>query len=938
MDFVLNRLNRLIEVSEKRTVEKQTLLRERVEYVLFLILGYLWNENFDDMDVEKKAKIVENLNRITIGEVVSAIRDLDSKKSFLSNKAFNIINRYPNIRNEALGHGYTHDDVEEELELQLDSLYKEISENLQYISSCYDLIKIQKIEEKRYVGFRFSCYDGGMPSKWSCPIELIEGENAIDSIYILIGENYHRISPFIAIENKGSEMYVFQSLVEKLSGNVKMSRLFNSGSKEFTFNELITISNNSERRRISANGTIMNYFETNYTNYIPITIEKNIKDFLLKNRSNVLSTVWGHGGVGKTACIQNICMGLFNLLIKKLSYIVFLSAKDRLLDPKSGKIIEIANLRTYNEMLAGIVSVLFDEDMDVKTKDILSYEQRIYDNSGNILLVVDDYETFPEMEKKKIQDFINNLNIDHFKVIITTRNKRLSSGINISTNELDYGSTKNFLLAIFSNDYPEQYDNAVRIVNDDAVMQKIHEATSGRAIFLYQFANLYVQKGYKDDLLVSLKSSKNAQDFLYGRIYSYLSEGAKKVFVCISQITDEKDFIFKGRVLEYLVREEDSEDTIQFIEELVDQKVIEQYDNENYRVYSKELFKMMLNAYEEMANSFKDTIKSKLADIGGKDIKGTVYEAMLTEANLSRTNGNAKETVEKYRRLLNDKKCDKNVKKKTLINLVSYINIDLMNVDEAIKVLGEYRRGCGFESNVEITKIYAMILWASDSDGKQKACDTLERFFKDRLHKKTAYKNLELFSLAVSYCINNVLSKKDDFMKPENIRNKQRLYNEYGKELFDYVCKKQLSEFRPALKHNFSTALIQTAYLCLDLAIQSDDKLEYAKKIVEYGTGQFNEIFKSSLKKINSQIAERQKKKCICIDYKIGEIVYATVAKVKSYGAIVLIGKSEKSILHISQIADRKIENIYKELHENDEIKVRIIDKTVEGYKVSMKI
>ncbi|WP_313180911.1 hypothetical protein, partial [Lacrimispora sp.] len=84
MDFVLTKLNRLIEVSEKKTVERQTLLRERLEYILFLILGYLWNENFDDIEIEKKVKIVENLHKISIGEVVSAIRELDSKKVFLS--------------------------------------------------------------------------------------------------------------------------------------------------------------------------------------------------------------------------------------------------------------------------------------------------------------------------------------------------------------------------------------------------------------------------------------------------------------------------------------------------------------------------------------------------------------------------------------------------------------------------------------------------------------------------------------------------------------------------------------------------------------------------------------------------------------------------------------------------------------------------------------
>ena len=66
MDYIIRKLNSHIDVSEANSVEKQTLLRERVEYMLFLALGVLWNKNLDNLAVENRKKIVENLFKISI--------------------------------------------------------------------------------------------------------------------------------------------------------------------------------------------------------------------------------------------------------------------------------------------------------------------------------------------------------------------------------------------------------------------------------------------------------------------------------------------------------------------------------------------------------------------------------------------------------------------------------------------------------------------------------------------------------------------------------------------------------------------------------------------------------------------------------------------------------------------------------------------------------
>ena len=81
-------------------------------------------------------------------------------------------------------------------------------------------------------------------------------------------------------------MYIFQSLEDKLSGRVRMSQLFRSGTYEVRVEELIYVSYGSERRRISSNKTIMNYFNENYSRFISVPIESTIENFLKKNRSN----------------------------------------------------------------------------------------------------------------------------------------------------------------------------------------------------------------------------------------------------------------------------------------------------------------------------------------------------------------------------------------------------------------------------------------------------------------------------------------------------------------------------------------------------------------------------------------------------------------------------------------------------------------------------
>ncbi len=102
-------------------------------------------------------------------------------------------------------------------------------------------------------------------------------------------------------------------------------------------------------------------------------------------------------------------------------YILFLSAKNTIFNKETGITEGIESDRIisdYETLIKTIYSIIIrDNDLDFSQQErkIKNY------NEGRTLLVIDDYESFNNIDKEKIIRFINNLHIDFFKVLITTR-------------------------------------------------------------------------------------------------------------------------------------------------------------------------------------------------------------------------------------------------------------------------------------------------------------------------------------------------------------------------------------------------------------------------------------------------------------------------------------------------------------------------------------
>lgn len=76
----------------------------------------------------------------------------------------------------------------------------------------------------------------------------------------------------------------------------------------------------------------------------------------------------------------------------------------------------------------------------------------------------------------------------------------------------------------------------------------------------------------------------------------------------------------------------------------------------------------------------------------------------------------------------------------------------------------------------------------------------------------------------------------------------------------------------------------------------------------------------------------------IVVDPEIGQIYEATVVRVMEFGAFVEFMPGKEGLVHVSQIADYRVENVSDELHEGDVIKVKLLEVDDRGrYNLSKK-
>ncbi|MCI1186222.1 NB-ARC domain-containing protein [Hymenobacter sp. DH14] len=861
MDFILRNLERRIELlaAQNKKADLRVHYQAKYEYMLVLAMSYLWNKNFDSLGANEKEYISAAIVKPSIGSIVEIARKLDIHNELFSNKKLQkSFDKYPSLRNEKLGHGFTFEDETDELLGSFDELYQGLLESGVFIfCEKLELINVIDIDSDNSTGIIYKP-NGADYLPWSCP-KGVYGFDKIGLYGFTESKGYFRLSPFVFI-NDEDEFYIYSSIQEKLSGLARFNRLIKTGHilkevKEFVN---IVIDFDDKKRRCS-NGTVLNNFTKNYKKYIETGVKRKINKFLVSNKSSVFATVWGHGGVGKTASIQSVCEDLGNVENKKFNYIVFLSAKDRLYNYYQGTINEIdERVSSLEDIILYTNEIMFSKSSS-EALDIIDFD-------GQLLLVIDDFETFSPEEKGKILDFIKLLNINHHKVIITTRAATLILGEEIKSNELDEQEMIKFLLEVIEIEAP--LVNIAQIqhyLEKDSNYKKVHEMTSGRPLFIFQFAVLLAQKALADEVInIDIKSSSNAVKFLYDRIYDYLSPVAQHLFVAMCLLVSSDDLTNVVEKLQYLVNMEDQQDDFDNgINELVKLKIIEIFEQKFFRVYSREILKFMNEYFQQNIPQEKEKLTYRLSLVG-RDKKLDNDHALLINADSSRITATEGEVVSKYRYIVNREQTSYSIKLQALLNLGTYLFSTKNDAEGALRLFADYKQI--FENDIKFTKAYVQYLWSADIDDSRDTAIKLIKWYFWTKNELSDDMRLQLNSMLVMYESIEVVNSR------ENLKEEKRFdmisieeYNEKytqqkivmnsivakaGSRLVEVLNSDQILELSSATRTLVLAGLVQLVEVYIRLNRNTQARA-ICNKVIAVLPQNFHQPFKSKLKKLD---------------------------------------------------------------------------------------
>lgn len=829
MNYILKQLDRKINflASDNKKGELRILYQSKFEFLLIFSLSYLWNKNWKRLSINDREYVINCINKPSIGTIVSIIQKLDIDNEIFKNRRLKSISSffslYPKFRNEKIGHGYSYsDDLDSYLEF-FENFFEELnSSELPEIFQECDLVYIDRLEEDIYKGI---CYkpDGSTYLAWSCNKNTFDFDKK--GVYALSSDNnYFKLSPFVLIENE-TDFFTFCSIEEKLTGRTKFNQLLKTGYKSVEIKELENIVITTDKlKRKTSNGTIVNIYENNFKKYIDTGIPKSIINFLTKNRSSVFATIWGHGGVGKTASVQRCIEIISNQKEKILDYVIFLSAKDRYYNYYQGKI---------NPLKSGISSL---DDIVSNVNEIISgypsYEiEKIINYSGKLLLVIDDFETFSKVEKERITNFIKKLDINHHKVILTTRAATLITGEEIQSKELSEVDTVNFLLKAIEIEIPDfNIASLKKELRSKENKSKVFEITTGRPLFVFQLANFIAQKGNLAGAINhEITSTKEAINFLYDRIYEYLSLSAKNMFLAISLLVNENDLTGLIENLKFILNKEDKQDEFQeSLNELAKLKIIVINNDGFFKVYSVEILKLMKLYYQNKGSEYDGSITTRFNLINTENGHSTEV-ALLENANASRLMEREVEVENKYRYILNRTKTPYDIKLEALFNYSSYLISHRNKPEKALKLFQDYSHY--FKKNHKYIINYSSTAWA---EGTVESRYNAVKIIQDYLASSGRLLNedyLELLGSLMTYKAIIAVNERDDLKGKKrrgeinsneyNALHKEQkerffsMFNFPGRRLFSLTKKKDLMLLSPSVRNVVLDGLTHFIEICI---------------------------------------------------------------------------------------------------------------------------
>src|SRR5690606_29794867 len=323
--------------------------------------------------------------------------------------------------------------------------------------------------------------------------------------------------------------------------------------------------------------------------------------------------------------------------------------------------------------------------------------------------------------------------------------------------------------------------------------------------------------------------TKEALNFLYDRIYDYLSLNAKNMFLAISLLVDENDLTGLIGNLKFVLNKEDKEEEFQnALNELIKLKIIIVSDKDFYKVYSVEIYRLMKLYYQNKGPEFEGNITNRYNLISTE--KGASTEtALLENADASRLMEDEVEVENKYRYILNREKSPYEIKLRALLNFASYLISHKSKPDKAIKLFQDYNHI--FRKDPRYIKDYSTTAWMEGSSiSKYLAVQIIQDFFttKPSLEQE---QYLELLGILTTYKGILVVTERDELKgllrtgeinrTEYSIRHKEQkerikdIFKYPGGHLFNVVKEIDLMSLAPSCRNFVLDGLTHYIEICI---------------------------------------------------------------------------------------------------------------------------
>ena len=874
MDYILSKINS--EITELEFLKKDSLdlkenCRVRAEYPFVLMLAYLWNKNLAESP--RRQDIEKAILKPSLGTILWIIEQLDQSNEVLSLQTKNILKEYNSFRIDTTGHGIVYSDYLPEYIEELNNIFKNISEsNTSLICSDLSFVLPLLIEGNSVKGKIYR--SDGTTAQWTSDMQGFNfKKDTLVGYQIKQGAllpQYFTLSPFVHIEND-NEIYLFKCVEQKLTGAIRYNRIFKTNTsfvKEWKeFSEVYQAK--SSKVSISPNNTIVNRFSPNYNqhNYIDLgENKKKVYDFLtgVFSKGSVCANLWGHGGVGKTATIQNIIEELKTSSQKEFNYIIFLSNKDRFYNIFRDKIEKIGSenrVESFQDLIKGINVVINDSDFeDIDEDQIINFDY------GKILIVVDDFETFSREDQLLINDFIKKLNPQHHKVIITTRSTIRVGTDDINFNELDENETVRFFLNYLKSKYlhANKIAEIEKELSQEEIKRKLRLVTLGRPLRILQFEYVYNAIGNLEKTIAHFLNAATPElsEFFYGRFYLYLTQDARDVYSIMGQLTYDEDLISTlSKVRFALVWGENNESRfVGAVGELEKLRIIEKLDEERFKVWDKDILKGMKSSFSEKKDSKdfnKGNVLKRLKQISGKD---DLYESLLKAARQNKVLEKSESEIKSgFKQILNREDSPLETKYQALFELANYYRINLGNSYLAYQEFQNYESM--FDGYFPFIKTYSLVCY--ENELVNKSVELLEEVLKNKEKKNKLNEegNLDFTGLLITrkkrllldeankHGIRNIIRVHDSSSTTQKELNSRitSLIENIGKDFFSRFRKHTFID--KGKKTNGATGLRHLA----DLAVMMREN-SLAEAICSYCIDNLDDHWKNQFKTIQNQI------------------------------------------------------------------------------------